>query len=126
MVRRLPGFGNYDILKDIQVLAPMRKGIIGVNNLNSELQQVLNPPSHDKNEKAHGQIVFRQGDKVMQIKNNYKLQWTRCGINGETIEGEGVFNGDLGLIQDIDREEQTLTVKFDDDKTVVYEFSQLG
>jgi len=125
VVRRLPGFGNYDILKDIQVLAPMRKGIIGVNNLNSELQQVLNPPSHDKNEKAYGQIVFRQGDKVMQIKNNYKLQWTRCGINGETIEGEGVFNGDLGLIQDIDREEQTLTVKFDDDKTVVYEFSQL-
>lgn len=125
VVRRLPGFGNYDILKDIQVLAPMRKGIIGVNNLNSELQQVLNPPSHDKNEKAYGQIVFRQGDKVMQIKNNYKLQWTRCGINGETIEGEGVFNGDLGLIQDIDKEEQTLTVKFDDDKTVVYEFSQL-
>ena len=55
----------------------MRKGIIGVNNLNTELQKVLNPPSYDKKEKAYGQIVFRQGDKVMQIKNNYKLQWTR-------------------------------------------------
>ncbi|HHU48503.1 MAG: ATP-dependent RecD-like DNA helicase [Caldicoprobacterales bacterium] len=125
VVRRLPGFGDYHSLQDIQILAPMRKGTIGVNNLNTELQKALNPPAYNKKEKAYGQVVFRQGDKVMQIKNNYRLQWTRHGQNGETYEGEGVFNGDLGFIQDIDTEEQTLTVLFDDDKTVVYDFSQL-
>lgn len=125
VTRRLPGFGNYDSIRHIQVLAPMRKGIIGVNNLNAELQKVLNPPSPEKKERAYGHIVFRQGDKVMQIKNNYKLGWTRDDEDGDTYEGEGVFNGDLGFITDIDKEEQTLTVLFDDDKKVVYDFSQL-
>lgn len=125
IARRLPGFGEYRSLQDIQILSPMRKGMIGVNNLNVELQKVLNPPAFNKKEKAAGEIVYRQGDKVMQIKNNYKLQWNKPGEDGQSYEGEGVFNGDMGFIQDIDKEEQTLTVLFDDDKTVVYEFSQL-
>jgi exodeoxyribonuclease V alpha subunit len=124
-VRRLPGFGKYRSLQDIQILSPMRKGIIGVNNLNTELQKVLNPPAPSKSEKASGEIVYRQGDKVMQIKNNYRLQWKKSGEDGQACEGEGVFNGDMGFIQDIDKEEQTLTVLFDDDRTVVYDFSQL-
>jgi len=125
IIRRLPGYGDYDSLNDIQVLVPMRKGIIGVNNLNTELQMVLNPPSEFKKEKAFREIVFRQGDKVMQIKNNYSLHWTRVDENGDTYEGEGVFNGDMGFIQDINLEDHTLTVIFDDEKTVVYDFTQL-
>jgi len=125
VTRRLPKYGNYNSFSDIQVLTPMRKGVIGVNNLNSELQKILNPPSPDKEEKAYGQIIFRQGDKVMQIKNNYRLKWTKIDEDGEAYEGEGVFNGDMGLIADIDKEEQTITVLFEDDKKVVYDFSQL-
>lgn len=125
ITKRLPGYGEYHPLQDIQIMAPMRKGVMGVNNLNVELQKVLNPPASNKKEKAYGETIFRQGDKVMQIKNNYKLEWTRTEQNGETYEGEGIFNGDMGFIQDIDKEDQTLTILFDDDKTVVYEFSQL-
>ena len=125
VIRRLPGFGNYHPLRDIQILVPMRKGVIGVNNLNTELQRVLNPPSPQKKEKASGEIVFRQGDKVMQIKNNYKLKWKKSVEDGETYEGEGVFNGDMGFIQAIDSVDQTLTILFDDDKIVEYDFSQL-
>ncbi|HHY81485.1 MAG TPA: ATP-dependent RecD-like DNA helicase [Clostridiales bacterium] len=124
IIKRLPGYGQYHSLNDIQVLVPMKKGIIGVNNLNAELQMVLNPPADFKKEKAIRDIIFRQGDKVMQIKNNYRLRWSRIDENGETWEGEGVFNGDMGFIQDINHEEQTVTVLFDD-KTVVYDFSQL-
>ncbi|MGI6569491.1 MAG: ATP-dependent RecD-like DNA helicase [Caldicoprobacterales bacterium] len=125
VVSRLPGFGGYHSLRDIQIMAPMRKGITGVNNLNIELQKKLNPPAPCKKEKSYGEFIFRQGDKVMQVKNNYRLEWSRHGDDGMALEGEGVFNGDVGYIQDIDPEEQTLTVLFDDDKTVVYEFSQL-
>jgi exodeoxyribonuclease V alpha subunit len=125
VVRRLPGFGGYHPLRDIQIITPMRKGITGVNNINAELQKVLNPPAPYKKEKSSGGAVFRQGDKVMQIKNNYRIRWAKPDNGGEPIEGEGVFNGDIGFIQDIDTEEQTVTVLFDDEKTVVYEFSQL-
>ncbi len=123
--RRLPAFAYYNPLKDIQVLVPMRKGDIGVNNLNVELQRVLNPPSPDKQEKLFRNTLFREGDKVMQIKNNYRTSWKRK-VHGMVVEeGEGVFNGDIGYIAAIDHEEQTMTVIFDDDKEVVYDFSQL-
>jgi exodeoxyribonuclease V alpha subunit len=125
VTRRLPGFGDYHPLKDIQILVPMRKGLVGVNRLNVELQSVLNPPASFKKEKSYHETVFRQGDKVMQIKNNYKLQWSKPDSKDDVYEGEGVFNGDMGFIQDIDTEEQTLTVLFDDEKTVTYDFSQL-
>lgn len=125
VLRRLPGFGGYDSLKDIQILSPMRKGVIGVNNINQVLQSVLNPPTSFKKEKTYGDLTYRQGDKVMQIRNNYKLKWSKPGGEGDIYEGEGVFNGDMGFIQDMDYEEQTVTVLFDDDKTVVYDFAQL-
>jgi len=123
--RRLPKFGNYDPVRDIQVLAPMRKGAIGVNNLNVELQRILNPPSEKKREKVLHGVMFREGDKVMQIKNNYRTIWKKK-INGAVIEeGEGVFNGDIGYIQSIDHEEQNAVVLFDDEREVVLDFSQM-
>lgn len=117
---RLPNTYGYNPINDIQVLTPMRKGIIGVNNLNLELQKCLNPKDKNKTEKPMKDFAFRVGDKVMQIKNNYKLKW----IKGEE-EGEGVFNGDMGIIKSIDNEVQQLTVYFDDEKYVTYDFSDL-
>jgi exodeoxyribonuclease V alpha subunit len=124
--RRLPDYYGFDPMKDIQVLAPMKKGTTGVYNLNVELQKALNPKSRRKNEKTYGDTVFREGDKVMQIKNNYQMTWTRTTEEGAFLEeGEGVFNGDVGFIEQIDPEEQKVIVLFDDDKRVEYEYSQL-
>lgn len=124
-VNRLPGYMSLDPHQDIQILAPMRKGAIGVNNLNKLLQSVLNPPTEEKPERQFRDIVFREGDKVMQIRNNYNLEWI-VRIGDRTIEeGEGIFNGDTGFIQSIDLEAQSLTVIFEDSKEVEYDFSQL-
>jgi len=118
--RRLPSFKEgFNPLRDIQVLSPMRKGENGVLNLNRELQRILNPPSSLKAEKEVRDIVFREGDKVMQIKNNYSLEWT-----GSFEQGFGVFNGDIGYIEKIDNDEQKVIVAFED-KKVVYDFSNL-
>jgi exodeoxyribonuclease V alpha subunit len=100
----------------------MRKGPIGVMNLNNELQAVLNPPSKKKTEKKFREITFRQGDKVMQIKNNYTQTWQKIRSNEE---GMGVFNGDIGFIQQIENEGQYMTIVFDDEKIVYYDFGQL-
>lgn len=120
---RLPKFNkSWDSIKDIQVLSPMRKGDMGIDNLNIELQKVLNPKSKEKAEKELREVVFRVGDKVMQIKNNYTLEWYK---KNTSEEGKGVFNGDVGYITDIDEEENTVTVSFEDDKIVEYEESDL-
>ncbi len=119
---RIPEKKGFDAMKDIQVISPVKKGKLGVIALNKALQEVLNPPERYKNEKVSGTVVFREGDKVMQIKNNYKLVWEDLhGIES----GEGVYNGDIGTIIRIDHEEKTLDVRFMDDKQVVYEFDQL-
>lgn len=123
--RRLPQYDQYNPLKDIQVLCPMRKGPAGVYSLNLALQQALNPPAPSKAEKTYGETLFRAGDKVMQIRNNYRIRWKRTLPGGETVDGEGVFNGDMGFVESIDTEEQALTVWMDEDKQVVYEFTQL-
>ncbi len=121
-LRRLPNFYQSDAVRDIQVMTPVRKGMLGTHQLNEELQQVLNPPSPEKREKKHGDRIFREGDKIMQIKNNYQLSYRRT----DTMqEGEGVFNGDVGFIQSIDDENGQLYALFDDNKYVAYEFSQL-
>lgn len=118
---RLPKFNdNWDKLKHIQILSPMKKGILGVENLNIKLQEVLNPKSNTKKEKEYRNIIFRIGDKVMQTKNNYSLKWTRVLGDGDE-SGTGVFNGDMGFIKDINNENNTLTVIFDDEKKVVYD-----
>ncbi|MGL4760056.1 MAG: SF1B family DNA helicase RecD2 [Sarcina sp.] len=123
--RRLPKFnGKWDKYKDIQILAPMKKGNLGVMNLNQELQKVLNEKKTYKQEKVFRDITFREGDKIMQIKNNYSLKWTRINGFGDN-EGEGVFNGDMGFIESIDNEGKTLAVIFDDERRVVYDFAFL-
>ncbi len=120
--RRLPDNCGYDPMRDIQVLSPVKKGITGVENLNLELQKVLNPPLKDKPERTAGNYTYRCGDKVMQVKNNYRLKWSRR-VNGQIEEGEGVFNGDTGIITGIGNDNRIITVAFDDGRIADYEFS---
>lgn len=122
-IRRLPAYyTDCSAVRDIQVLTPMRKGGLGCINLNKELQAVLNPPSPEKREKKFGSRIFREGDKVMQIKNNYMLEWKRLD---DFTEGKGMFNGDVGFVETVDAEYGTVTVQFDDGRFVQYEFSQM-
>lgn len=114
--RRLPKSYNYSPLTDIQVLSPGRKGELGTMKLNSKLQQAINPPTPGKNEISVDGTLFREGDKVMQVKNDYDMQWTR----DDGTCGEGVFNGDLGVLVQIDRHAATLVVRMDD-RIVLYE-----
>lgn len=121
--KKLPGYVNATPY-DIQVLTPMRKGELGVEKLNQVLQQYLNPPSPDKKEKEFLQGIFREGDKVMQIRNNYQLTWeakSRYGIT--TDSGTGVFNGDSGVIRQINLFAETLTVEFEEGRQVEYPFT---
>lgn len=126
VTRRIPNFLNCDSMEDIQVLTPMRKSKIGVQNLNAVLQSVLNPPEKDKKEKEFRDVIFREGDKVMQIKNNYNAVWKIYNKAGRKVdEGAGVFNGDQGIILSIDKVDETITVMFDDNREVVYDFTQI-
>lgn len=111
---------------DIQVLTPMRKGALGVENLNQVLQRYLNPASPSKEEKEHGKGLFRVGDKVMQIRNNYQLDWEVRNRFGIAVDrGLGVFNGDMGIIRSINTFAEELTVEFDEGRMVSYPFKQL-
>lgn len=108
---------------EVQVLTPMRKGPLGVERLNRILQEHVNPPSPDKVEKEINGILYREGDKVMQIKNDYQLVWKIRGKNGiEVDEGLGIFNGDIGVIRDIDSYSQEITIVFDDNREVIYSY----
>ena len=122
---KLPGYVGADV-SEIQILTPSRKSAVGVERLNRIMQDYLNPRDVTKQEKAFGENVFREGDKVMQIKNDYQLEWekrSRYGI--ATDRGTGVFNGDTGIISEINLFAETLTVKFEDERYVQYEFSQI-
>ncbi len=111
---------------DIQVLTPMRKGLLGVERLNKILQEYLNPPGKDKEEKEYGDKLFREGDKVMQIKNNYQLEWEVTTKYGMTIDkGLGVFNGDTGIVRHINTYEECVVVEFDEQRKVKYPYSLL-
>ena len=111
---------------EIQVLTPMRKGLLGVERLNRILQEYLNPPASSKQEHEHGEHRFREGDKVMQTKNNYQLEWEIRGKYGIPIEkGQGIFNGDMGVIREINPHTEQVTVEFDEQRMVDYGFSQL-
>lgn len=126
VLTRLPKFTGCDGLRDMQVLTPMRKGVLGMQNLNTVLQAALNPPSEERAEKEFRQIVFREGDKVMQIKNNYNIAWRMYNAMGKRCdEGVGIFNGDAGMIREIDDANETMQVVFDDGKVVDYDYSQL-
>jgi exodeoxyribonuclease V alpha subunit len=122
---RLPSYYGVDPVKDIQVLTPMKKGEVGLNSLNRHLQEVLNPKGPYKKERQIGEEIFRVGDKVMQIKNNYSIEWEVIEDGLVVERGEGVFNGDLGTIMDIDEESGSLKVLFDEGKEVEYTFDQL-
>lgn len=123
--RRLPNYNKkWDNFRDIQILTPTRKGALGVQNLNNQLQEVLNPKAKHKKEKELKEIIFREGDKVMQTKNNYSLKWVRINGDGDN-EGVGVFNGDMGYIESINDEEKNITVIFDDERRVVYDYVYL-
>ena len=118
---RLPQ--NMGIPSDqIQVLSPTRKGAVGTVNLNRLLQAALNPPSPDKKERTFGDYLFREGDRVMQIRNNYDILWKKTDAS---MVGAGIFNGDVGIIQTIDTGAETLSVLFDD-KVAEYDFTQLN
>ena len=111
---------------DIQVLTPMRKGLLGVERLNKVLQMYVNPPDKRKREKEYRGVIFREGDKVMQIKNNYQTEWeirTKFGLCVD--KGTGIFNGDTGIIEQINDFAETMTISFDEGKMVEYPFKQL-
>lgn len=111
---------------DIQVLTPMRKGLLGVERLNQILQRYLNPPEPSKKEKEYGQGLFREGDKVMQIRNNYQLEWEIRGRYGIPVDkGVGVFNGDTGILKTINEFSETAEVEFEDGRCAEYSFKQL-
>lgn len=111
---------------DIQVLTPMRKGLLGVERLNQILQRYLNPPDPSKKEKEYGQGLFREGDKVMQIRNNYQLEWEIRGRYGIPVDkGVGVFNGDTGILKTINEFSETAEVEFEDGRCAEYSFKQL-
>jgi exodeoxyribonuclease V alpha subunit len=113
-------------IQDIQVLTPTRKGALGVESLNTILQTYLNPASPDKEEQETPRGIFRVGDKVMQIRNDYQLEWEVRGKHGITAQrGLGVFNGDMGIVKSIDHMQEILTVDYDEGKTVDYTFKQL-
>jgi len=113
---RLPASYGYSPLTDIQVLSPGRKGELGTGELNRKLQAAMNPPDKTKKEITINGTLFREGDKVMQIKNNYDLPWTKL----DGTNGEGIFNGDMGVLCEIDRRASTVTVQIDD-RFVIYE-----
>lgn len=119
---RLKNYGNYDFFKNIQVLTPTKKGMLGTKELNKQLQNVLNP--NQGIEKPHGDRIFRPGDRVMQVKNNYDIYWEK-EIDDKIEAGAGIFNGELGKIKSIDEDEKQIEVYFDDEKIAWYDFSNL-
>ena len=124
--KRLPDYIGTEAARDIQVLTPMRKSALGSVQLNNALQSHLNPPARGKNEREFRQMIFRESDKIIQIRNNYQVSWRIINEEGRiTDEGEGVFNGDGGRILRIDEEKESVTILFDDNRQVDYDFSQL-
>ena len=121
---RLKKYGNYDFFQNIQVMSPTKKGLLGTKELNKALQQVLNPNINNLPEKSSLGAVFRSGDRVMQIKNNYDIYWEKES-DGKTELGSGVFNGEIGTIVEIDEREKLIKIKFDDEKVAFYEFTEL-
>ena len=121
---RLKKFGDYDFFESIQVLTPTKKGVLGTKEMNKALQQELNPSRQGEDEKTSMGAIFRIGDRVMQIKNNYDMTWEKR--NGDSLEiGNGVFNGETGTITNINEKEKNIRVKFDDEKVCWYQYNEL-
>ncbi len=120
---RLKKYGNYDFLKSIQVITPTKKGELGTKELNKLLQEKINPYQEEKKEKKYGDIIFRENDRIMQIKNNYDIYWEKN--NDEVEYGSGVFNGEFGTIVKINESEKQIKIKFDDEKVAWYQYTDL-
>lgn len=120
---RLEKYGNYDFIKNIQVITPTKKGNLGTKELNQVIQSNVNPFETTKKEKKFGDAIFRQGDRIMQVKNNYDIFWERDGKTNEA--GSGVFNGEFGTIIDINEMDKEIVIKFDDDKKAWYSYADL-
>lgn len=120
---RLKKYGNYDFFSNIQVISPTKKGLLGTKELNKSLQSAINPPDENKKERKWIDTIFREGDRIMQIKNNYDIYWEK---HEPTLEmGKGVFNGEYGTIDSIDENEKRVKIRFDDNKIVWYAFEEL-
>ena len=122
---RLQKFGNYDFFQNIQVLTPTKKGLLGTKELNKALQQALNPNQGIFPEKAYSGAIYRVGDRIMQVKNNYDIYWEREDEYGKKEVGSGVFNGEMGSIIKVNDREKYIEIKFDDDKQALYEYAEL-
>lgn len=123
---RLKNFGDYDFFENIQILSPTKKGLLGTKELNKRLQEELNPSSDEKKEKKVGEVIFREGDRVMQVKNNYDIYWEKGNTLSLTYEnGTGIFNGELGKIVKIDFLNKQIKILFDDEKEAWYAFSDM-
>ena len=124
---RLKKYGDFDFIENIQILTPTKKGKLGTKELNKSLQNILNPKREGIETKSYGELEFREGDRVMQIKNNYDIYWEKPNAKTDfaSSRGSGVFNGELGIISRIDNKEKTIEVEFDDGKVAWYAFSEL-
>ena len=120
---RLKSYGDYDFFKNIQIITPTKKGELGTKELNKLLQNTINPLSEMKKEKKFGDSLFREGDRIMQVKNNYDIYWERKEPIFES--GSGVFNGEFGTIEVIDDFNKQIKIKFDDDKQAWYQYNEL-
>lgn len=120
---RLKNYGDYDFLKNIQIITPTKKGDLGTKELNRQLQEKINPEDETKKERKFGDSIFREGDRIMQIKNNYEIYWEKREPVFEA--GSGIFNGEFGTIQKINNEEKQMQIQFDDEKIAWYAFNEL-
>ena len=121
---RLKNYGDYDFFQSIQVLTPTKKGMLGTRELNKALQERLNPNVYELPEKANMGAVYRAGDRIMQVKNNYDMDWEK-EINGNVEVGKGVFNGEIGTIKEVSEKNKIIEIQFDDEKTAYYDYTEL-
>ena len=121
---RLKNYGDYDFFQSIQVLTPTKKGMLGTRELNKALQERLNPNIYDLPEKANMGAIYRAGDRIMQVKNNYDMDWEK-EIKGNIEAGKGVFNGEIGTITEDKKKNKIIEIKFDDEKTAYYDYTEL-
>ena len=122
---RLKNYGDYDFFQSIQVLTPTKKGMLGTRELNKALQERLNPNVYELPEKANMGAIYRAGDRIMQVKNNYDMDWEKETNAGDVEVGKGVFNGEIGTIKEVSEKNKIIEIKFDDEKTAYYDYTEL-
>ncbi len=122
---RLKNYGDYDFFQSIQVLTPTKKGMLGTRELNKALQERLNPNVYELPEKANMGAIYRAGDRIMQVKNNYDMDWEKETNTGEVEVGKGVFNGEIGTIKEVSEKNKIIEIQFDDEKTAYYDYTEL-